>query len=120
MHIVTVSVHHTTRIWNRTTGECESELKGHTSVLSSSDNSQLHVKSLLPDGVFAWKDSYNNIYLSSQPSFLALSDNTIFHTKNLERIWIPPPFHKPSAISHHLNKICLGYKFGEVLVLEFL
>ncbi|KAF8816812.1 hypothetical protein BYT27DRAFT_7154204, partial [Phlegmacium glaucopus] len=81
---------------------------------------QSHVVLPLPDGVFTWTDSYGDIHLSVQPSFLGISENTIFHTKNLQTIWIPPPFHKPQIISQHLSKIFLGYTSGEVLVLEFL
>ncbi|KAF8805329.1 hypothetical protein BYT27DRAFT_7193065 [Phlegmacium glaucopus] len=117
MHIVSVCSDHSVWIWNVATRACE---VGYTPVPSSSDNTQFNVVSPLPDGVFTWRDSHGDIYLSSQPSFLAISENTIFHTKNLQRIVIPPPFCKPSIISRHLSKICLGYSSGEVLVLEFL
>ncbi|KAF8811648.1 WD40 repeat-like protein [Phlegmacium glaucopus] len=120
MHIVSTSYDHTARIWNTATGECEAELKKDTFVISSSDNTQLHVVLPLPDGVFTWTDSYGQIHLSAQPSFLRISENTIFHTRNLQRIWLPPPFCKPLTVSPHLSKICLGYKSGETLVLEFL
>ncbi|KAF8799470.1 WD40 repeat-like protein [Phlegmacium glaucopus] len=108
MNIVSASSDHTVCIWNTATGECEAELQGYTSVLSSSDNTD-----------FIWKNPHG-VDLSSQPPFLAISENAIFHTKNLQRIWIPPPFHKPHIISQHLSKICLGYASGDVLVLEFL
>ncbi|KAF8806009.1 hypothetical protein BYT27DRAFT_7191306 [Phlegmacium glaucopus] len=120
MHIVTVSYDSTARIWNTATGECEAEMMGHTFVLSSSNNVQLLVVSPLPHGVFMYKNSYGHIYISSQPSFLEISENTIFHTNNLQKIWIPPPFCDPSTISCHLSKICLAYGSGEVCILEFL
>ncbi|KAF8814843.1 hypothetical protein BYT27DRAFT_7205827 [Phlegmacium glaucopus] len=120
MHIVSASSDHTARIWNTATGECEAVLTGYSSIPSSSNDTQLHVVSPLPDGVFIWRDSYGNIHLSYQPSFLAISENTIFHTKNLQHIWIPPPFCKPLIMVQYLSKVFLGYTSGEVLVLEFL
>ncbi|KAF8799476.1 WD40 repeat-like protein [Phlegmacium glaucopus] len=119
MHIVSASDDHTARIWNTATGECEAELKVYSSVLPS-ENMQLQVLPLLPGGFFAWGDSYGHVCLPSQPSFLAISENTKFHTKNFQKISIPPPFGQPRIISQHLSKICLGCTSGEVLVLEFL
>ena len=90
-------------------------------VPSYSYDTQLSVLSPLPNGVFAYYKSAlvsPNICLSSQLSFLGISQDSIFHTKNLQRIWIPPPFCNPTSICYHLSKICPGYGSGEVLVLE--
>ncbi|KAF8800067.1 hypothetical protein BYT27DRAFT_7175716 [Phlegmacium glaucopus] len=106
MHIVSASHDNTAWIWNTATGECEAAIKGHTSVSS------------LPDGVFIHTDFNGNIDVSLEPSFLYICKDTIFHTTNFQKIWVPPPFCNPESISYHKSKICLGYGLGEVLLLE--
>ncbi|KAF8800341.1 WD40 repeat-like protein [Phlegmacium glaucopus] len=118
MHVVSASDDYTARLWNATTGECEAVLEGHTSIPSLSDNSQVPFASSIPDGVFTHSNSIGKFHVSLQPSFLDIYNDTIFHTISLHKIWIPPPFRKPSSISCYLSKICLGYESGEILVLE--
>ncbi|KAF8815243.1 WD40 repeat-like protein, partial [Phlegmacium glaucopus] len=118
MHIVSTSDDYTASTWNATTGQCEAVWKGHTSVPSLSDNSYLSIVSSLPEGVFTHRNSTGKFHVSLQPSFLDIYKDTIFHTINFHKILIPPPFQKPSCISCHLSKICLGYQSGEILILE--
>ncbi|KAF8800338.1 WD40 repeat-like protein [Phlegmacium glaucopus] len=117
MHIVSASDDYTACIWNATTGECEAVWRGHTYSPSLSD--QVPIVTPIPDGVFAHRNSKDIFHVTLQPSFLDIYNDTIFHTINLHKIWIPPLFHKPSSISHCLSKICLGYESGEILVLEY-
>ena len=108
----------TARIWNSITGECEVVWKGYTSILSLVllDNRPLELP--IPDGVFIHCDFKGHVSVSSQPSFLEIDNNTIFHTINLHKISVPPAFRNPTTITYYLSKICLGYASGETLVLE--
>ncbi|KAF8809961.1 hypothetical protein BYT27DRAFT_7337039 [Phlegmacium glaucopus] len=118
MHIVSASYDKTARIWNTATGECEAELNEYTFVPCLSDNCPLPILSSIPNGVFIHHDADDQIYPSLQLSFLAIYQGIIFHTMNLHKIWIPPPYCKPISVSYHLSKICLGYGTGELLLLE--
>ncbi|KAF8816507.1 WD40 repeat-like protein [Phlegmacium glaucopus] len=140
MHIVSASDDKTARIWNTATGECEAELKGHLGsvgsaifssdsmcVVSASDDKTVRiwntatgefVLSSIPDGVFIHHHADGKIHPSLQLSFLNIYQDTIFHTINLHNIWIPSPFRKPTCVSYHSSKICLGYGTGEILLLE--
>ena len=109
MHIVSASMDNTARIWNTVTGECEAELNAPY----ISENTQLSAI-----GVFIRNHWDGEICLSHQLSFLDIYEDTIFHTKNLQKLSIPPPFCMPVCISHHLSKICLGYGSGDILVLK--
>ncbi|KAF8800169.1 WD40 repeat-like protein [Phlegmacium glaucopus] len=120
MHIVSAFSDHTVRVWDRVTGKFGAVLKGHNFIPSLTNNTQSLAVSSLPNGVFMYNGSDGHIHLSLQSSSLDIIGDIIFHTKTLQRIWIPPLFHKPKCISHHLSKICLGYGSGEVLVLEYL
>ena len=115
IHIVSTD-DKTARVWNSITGECEVVWKGHTSIQSLLDNRPLGLS--IPDGVFIHCNFKGQISVSSQPSFLEIDNNTIFHTINLHKIFVPPPFRNPTTITYYLSKICLGYASGEILVLE--
>ena len=114
MHIVS-ACDNSAWIWNMATGECEAVWEGYTSIPSLSENRQLP---LIPNGVFMHSHFKGQISISSQPSFLDLYDNTIFHTVNLRKICLPPPFQNPFTITCYLSKICLTYKSGEILLLD--
>ncbi|KAF8799962.1 WD40 repeat-like protein [Phlegmacium glaucopus] len=118
MHIVSASDDHTVRIWNTATGECDAELNEQTYVLCMSKYTQLPGLPFIPDGVFIQRHASGLLHPSLRPSFLQMYQNTIFHTRNLHKIWIPSRFCNPTSISHRLSKICLGYATGEILVLE--
>ncbi|KAF8813486.1 WD40 repeat-like protein [Phlegmacium glaucopus] len=119
MYIVSASDDHTVRIWNMATGNCEAELKGHSDwVRSAVFSSDVPVFPSIPDNVFTHSYFDRKDDVSSKPSFLEIYTDTVFHTVNLHKIWIPPPFRKPSSISCHSSKICLGYTSGELLLLE--
>ena len=109
LHIVAASSDHTAWIWNTVTRECEAKLN----LSYMSENTQLSAT-----GVFIRNIGKAGIALSRQPSFLDTYEDTIFHTRNHQKISIPHPFCKPVCISYHLSKICLGYGSGEILVLE--
>ena len=109
MHIVSASDDGAAWIWNISTGKHE---------VLKSDNSQSSVLSLIPNGVFIHNDFHGKIFVSLELSFLVMHEATIIHTTSLQEIWIPPPFRKPSSISYHLSKICLGYGSGELLCIE--
>ena len=118
MHIISASRDHIVQIWDPVTGECEAVLNKPTSILSFYNQIQSHIMPTLPNGVFAYNDVNDQICLSSQLCFLDMYKDAILHTKTLQNLWIPPLFHEPSCISHHLSKIYLGYASGHVLVLE--
>ena len=105
MHIISAS-RNNAKIWNAVTGECEAELNPPY----MSENTQLSVTS-----VFIQNHWNGDICLSHQLSFLNIHEDTIFHTKNLQKLSIPPFFSMPVCISHHLSKICLGYASGDIL-----
>ena len=109
-HIVSVSDDHTARIWNTATGDCQAELKDHSAFINSAIFSS--------HGVFLSHDSYGKFHPLLQSFFLDIHNDTITHTKNLQKIWIPPLLRNPLYISHHMFKICLSYGSGEVLILE--
>ena len=121
IHIIFACQNNTVQIWNMATEEYEEEMSAlptHTSLLSLSDNSTSPTASSIPIGVFIHHDHNSQIQVSLESSFLDVYKDIIFHTKNLHKIWIPPPFCKPSPIGYHLSKICLGYRSGQVLLLE--
>ena len=107
MHVVSVADDHTARIWNTATGECRHSL-------SLSANSQLSI--VLP--IFGLYIHNRKFYPRLQLSFLDMHGHTIFHTINSQTLNIPPPFCRPTCVSYHLSKICLGYGSGEVLLLQ--
>ena len=110
-HIVSASYDHTVRIWNTASGDCKAELKDHSVFINSTI--------LSSHGVFLSHGSYpGQIHLLLQSLFLDIYQDTITHTKNLQKIWVPPPFCNPLHISHHMSKICLAYGSGELLILE--
>ena len=115
MDIVSASDDNTARIWNAITGGCEAALKGHTSIPSLPNNRQLP---MIPSSRFIHSGFDGHISVSSQPSLLDIYNDSIFHTINLHKIWVPPPFRNPSSIAYNLSKICLGYPSGEILLLE--
>ena len=102
----------TARIWDAATGKCEVVWEGHTFIPSLPDNRQF------PDGVFISSGFEGLKSVSFQPSFLDICNDIIFHTINLHKICVPPPFRNPTTITYYLSKICLGYASGEVLLLE--
>ena len=108
MYIVSAS-RNNAKIWNAITGECEAELNPPF----MSENTQLSAT-----GVFIRNHWDGKICLSHQLSFLDIYEDTIFHTKNLQKLSIPPPFCMPFCVSHHLSQICLGYESGDILVLK--
>ena len=107
MHIVSISNGWIAQIWNIVTGECEAELKPP----------YIYDTQLSAVGVFIQNNCFG-VCLSYQLSFFNIYEDNIFHTKNLQKISIPHPFHKPVCTSHHLSKLCLGYDSGEIMVLE--
>ena len=109
-YIVFASLDHTARIWDTVTGDCQAELKDHSVSINSAIFSS--------HGVFLSHNFNGQIHLLLQPFFLDIYQDTITHTKNLQGIWIPPPFSNPQHISHHMSKICLAYGSGAVLMLE--
>ncbi|KAF8812185.1 WD40 repeat-like protein [Phlegmacium glaucopus] len=117
IHVVSASFDDTVRIWNTATGECEAVLNVNMFLPSMSDNSQLPGLSSIPDGIFIHHYADGQLFPSLQLSFLDIYQDMIFHTMKY-KIWIPSTFCKPTSVSYHLSKICLGYGTGEVLVLE--
>ena len=117
MHIVSASDDHTARIWNTATGECEAQLSEQSPAPYLFDNSQLPIASPI-SGVCIHHNSTGQFYPSHQLSFLDLYENTVSHIINFQTLKIPPPFHRPSCVSYHLSKICLGYGSGEILLLQ--
>ena len=107
--IISASSDKTAIIWDAVTYEFETELNRPY----MSENAQLS-----DNGVFFRNKNNKFICLSSQLSFLDTYEDTIFHTKNFQKISIPNSFRTPLCISHHLSKICFGYKSGGILVSE--
>ena len=69
-------------------------------------------------GVFIQNHHVGKFCLSHQLSLLDTYGDTIFHTKNFQKISIPHPFHMPVCISHHLSEICHGYGSGDILAFK--
>lgn len=109
----------TVRLWDPTTGQCLQTLEGIPAVTSlsfSKDSQYLNTGR----GILILDSSALGIRHNLEQPARAIFIKDIWVIRSTQNLlWLPPEYREPTRLTVHDNMLALGYRSGQVIVLEF-